>query len=136
MSDDASLAAHDRYAERVLFALHARHWARLALAAKTDWIAIDRAFSHRINSAREELHIALEAAADAEERATTDRPKFGLGALVVLIRPACAEIPGGPVYRVEGRSKSHVRLRGCDYWWPEEIFRLAPTANAKPEREA
>jgi hypothetical protein len=68
MSDDASLAAHDRYAERVLFALNERHQAR---------IAIDRAFSHRINSAREELHSALEAAADAEERATTDRPKFG-----------------------------------------------------------
>jgi hypothetical protein len=46
MSDDASLAAHDRYAERVLFALNARRWARLALAAKTDWIAIDRAKLH------------------------------------------------------------------------------------------
>jgi hypothetical protein len=129
MSDDASLAAYDRYA-RIVRCLSC---ARICESSGPD---AEHKFLTAMDSAREELRIALEAAADAEERALTGRPKFKIGALVVLIRPASAKIPGGPVYRVEERKKSHVRLRESPYWWPKEIFRLAPTANAKPERKA
>jgi hypothetical protein len=128
MSDDASLAAYNRYAERVAVALNVRR--NLHTDRIMPWGVVNTGFLSRMDSARNELRIALEAAADAEERASTGRPKFEIGALVVLIRPACAEIPGGPVFRVEERKKSHVRLRESPYWWPEEIFRLAPQPEA------
>jgi hypothetical protein len=66
----------------------------------------------------------------------TDQPKFQIGALVVLINPNVADIPDGPVFCVEECKASEIRVSQSSFWWPEQIFRLAPVGNVKPVPEA